>query len=58
MTIMERFDAWLKWQDVKKWAEGLYPGWLYLATQEKRPELRELYKQRLIEAYEQDVEYT
>ena len=35
---------------------SLLSWWLRLATQEKRPELRELYRERLIEAYRKELE--
>ena len=57
MTLRERIRDWFEWQDAREWAERYCPGWLYLATQEKRPELREIYRARILEAYRQDAEY-
>lgn len=44
-------DAWQEWRRAKKWSKMYHPAWLYLATQRKRPEIRETYRKKVLEAY-------
>ena len=41
------YDSWLEWQLAKKWSKELHPAWVRLATQIKRPEIRETHLFRL-----------
>lgn len=56
-TLKERIKLWLEWQDALLWAEVLHPGMAYLATQDKRPELRDIYRTKIIEAYRSELEH-
>ena len=53
--VMETADAWLdswyEWRQAKKWSKKLHPAWLTFATQRKRPEIRETYRKKVLEAY-------
>jgi hypothetical protein len=40
-----------EWKRAKKWSKMYHPAWLYLATQRKRPEIRETYRKKVLEAY-------
>lgn len=40
-----------EWDKAKEWASESRPGWLYLATQKKRPQLNEEYKQKILDEY-------
>jgi hypothetical protein len=40
-----------EWDKAQEWASGVHPGWLYLATQKKRPQLNEEYKQKILDEY-------
>lgn len=40
-----------EWDTAKHWAEVVHPGWVYLATQPKKPELREVYREKILSAY-------
>lgn len=61
-TVRERLNAWLdistrlEWQNATEWAKNTHPGWLYLATQEQRPELQEMYRNKILEAYRKERE--
>ena len=44
----------LEWQQAVEWAESIHPGWVYLATQEQRPELQEMYRNKILEAYRKE----
>lgn len=46
-----RFDSWLEWHRAKRWSKKLHPAWLHLATQRKRPEIKETYRKKVLEAY-------
>lgn len=47
----EALDSWLFWLEARAWARDAHPSWEYMATQEKRPELREEYRKKIMEAY-------
>lgn len=40
-----------EWNNAKNWAEVFHPAWLYLATQEKRTELKETYRNKILYEY-------
>ena len=42
---------WMEWQNAKYWAEEYHPAWVYLATQRNRPELREMYRDKIVREY-------
>lgn len=44
-------ESWQEWKQAKKWSKMYHPAWLYLATQRKRPEIRETYRKKVLEAY-------
>lgn len=45
------FDSWVEWQMAKRWSKKYHPTWMYLATQRKRPEIRETYRKKVLEVY-------
>ena len=50
-TMDAWFDSWCEWQMAKKWSKKYHPAWLYLATQTKRPEIKRVYRKKVLEAY-------
>lgn len=46
-----KFDSWCEWQKAKSWSKKYHRAWLHLATQWKRPEVRETYRKKVLEAY-------
>lgn len=42
---------WSDWNDAISWAKINHPSWVELATQRKRPEIRETYRTKIIRAY-------
>ena len=50
-SIDSWFDSWVEWQLAKKWSKKYHPAWLVLATQRKRPEIRETYRKKVLDAY-------
>lgn len=52
LEIVERtIKSWLEWQKAKTWAKLVHSSWVYLATQQKRPEIRRTYRKKILEAY-------
>lgn len=49
--IAQIVKAWLEWQDAKNWARKRHPAWVQLATQYKRPEIRETYRNKILDEY-------
>lgn len=54
MTFRDRIRAWFEWQRAVEWAESIHPGWVILAIQEKRPNLQEMYRNKILEAYRKE----
>lgn len=52
--IKRYISEWLEWQDARCWAKAIHPGWVQLATQRKRPEIRETYRKKILKAYRGD----
>lgn len=50
-TIKNSYQLWLDWQDAVAWAKISRPSWVQLATQRKRPEIRETYRQKILREY-------
>lgn len=51
MKIKRSVKEWLEWHDAVSWAKKNHPSWVELATQKKRPEIRETYRMKIIRAY-------
>ena len=49
--IKKDIKEWIEWQDIISWAKMYRPSWVYLATQTKRPEIKETYRKKVIRAY-------
>lgn len=49
--INNLIQSWLDWQDAKSWARKRHPAWVQLATQYKRPEIRETYRNKILDEY-------
>lgn len=49
--INNLIKSWFEWQDAKNWAKKRYPAWVQLATQYKRPEIRETYRTKILDEY-------
>lgn len=43
--------GWFEWQDAKCWAKDIHPGWLFIATKAKSPDVRQRYKNKILAAY-------
>lgn len=50
-TIKRNFKEWFEWQNAIAWARMNHPSWVQLATQRKRPEIRETYRIKIMRAY-------
>lgn len=50
-NIKRNIKEWFEWQDAVAWAKTSHPSWVQLATQRKRPEVRETYRMKIIRAY-------
>ena len=50
-NIKQSVKDWFEWQDAKAWAKVFRPRWVPFATQRRRPELRETYRKKILEAY-------
>ena len=59
-VISYAFAEWLEWQDAKSWAKEYHPGWLYLARKSKHKEVRQIYRDKILNAYRgyDDVRFT
>ena len=44
--------SWIEWQDAKAWAKEYHPGWLHLATKSKHMETRQIYRNKIMKAYQ------
>jgi hypothetical protein len=51
IAIKNNYQLWLEWNDAIAWAKISHPNWVKLATQRKRPEIRETYRTKIIRAY-------
>ena len=52
IDIMDAYvDSWCEWRQAKKWSKARHPAWVHLATQRGRPEVRETYRKKVLEAY-------
>ena len=54
-NIEAMLDAWKEWQLAKKWSKARHPAWVHLATQRSRPEVRETYRKKVLEAYRNKI---
>ena len=45
------YESRKEWRQAKKWSKMYHPAWIYLATQRKRPEVRETYRKKVLNAY-------
>lgn len=43
---------WMEWQDAKVWAKDFRPGWVHIATKAKRKEIRMIYRDKIMKAYQ------
>ena len=50
-TIKKGVKEWFEWQDIISWAKLYRPSWVHLATQTKKPEIRETYRKKILRAY-------
>lgn len=51
VAIKNNYRLWLEWQDALSWAKMYHPSWAELATQRKKPEVRETYRTKIVRAY-------
>lgn len=51
LTVRKNIKERIEWQDIIRWAKMYHPNWACLATQTKRPEIRETYRNKIIRAY-------
>ncbi len=40
-----------EWQEAADWAKTYHPYWFSLATKKNRPEIREVYRDKIVRAY-------
>ena len=40
-----------EWDEAKEWAKTEHPSWVQLATQTRRPEIRETYRKKILRCY-------
>lgn len=50
-TIKRNIKEWTEWQDAIAWAKISHPSWVHLATQKRRPEIRQTYRNKIVRAY-------
>lgn len=50
-AVINYIREWNKWQNALAWAEVYYPSWAHLATQIRRPEIRETYRKKILREY-------
>ena len=50
-SMEHNMTLWMEWQNAKYWAEQYHPAWIHLATQRNRPELREMYRDKIVREY-------
>ena len=51
LSVKKSMKEWSEWQDAIAWAKINHPSWVELATQRKRPEIRETYRMKIMRAY-------
>lgn len=51
VIIKRNIKEQCEWQEAVSWAKVSHPSWVKLATQRKRPEIRETYRTKIIRAY-------
>lgn len=51
IAIKNNYRLWSEWNEALSWAKTYYPNWVKLATQMKRPEIRETYRMKILRAY-------
>lgn len=49
--VKRSIRKWSDWQDALAWAKITHPSWAQLATQIKRPEIRETYRKKIVREY-------
>lgn len=49
--IKHHVKSWFEWKDILAWAKIVHPSWYELATQRKRPEIRETYRKKILREY-------
>lgn len=49
--IKQSIKSRSEWQEAMNWAKLYYPNWVELATQRKKPEIRETYRTKIVRAY-------
>jgi hypothetical protein len=54
-NLIRKLRSWLEWQDAKCWAKAIHPGWLQLATKARSKKTRNLYKEKIMKAYEGEM---
>ena len=47
--------AWMEWQDAKRWAKAIHPGWVQIATKARSEKTRMTYRNKILKAYRGDV---
>lgn len=51
MNIKQIIKNKSEWQEAASWAKMHHPDWVKLATQRRRPEIRETYRKKIVRAY-------
>ncbi len=49
--LWEVLDKWLEWQNAKCWANEYHPGWVQIATKARRKTTRQIYRDKIMNAY-------
>ncbi len=50
-NVKRVIKEWSEWQEAVSWARLNCPSWVELATQGKRPDIRETYRTKIVRAY-------
>ena len=53
--VLEAYREWREWQDAKAWVYDSHPGWVHLATNAKTEETRQIYRDKIMLAYLDDI---
>lgn len=52
--IKEEIRSQIVWDNAVAWAQMMHPSWVQLATQKKRPEIRETYRKKILDEYRKE----
>lgn len=51
LAIKQYIKSWIEWRNAIEWAKFCHPSWVQLATQRKRPEIRDTYRKKILNEY-------